>query len=359
MRTEGQLRESIQRFQESFWNRKSADRPPVGVYDERMFLPINFLRRPYLRPTVSPDDVTGELVMTEYEYSFANRAVSCDDYTAFSAAWRGVPWLEACCGCAVGYAEGSLAPRHFVESPEDLANVPIPAANGWFDRLRCETGRLEAQAPPDCWISPSILRGPSDVLAAMRGLSWFLLDLYDNPLALLRAAARIGQLLIETVEMHYSIVEPKLGGFGHIFGYWAPGSTVVIQEDAMGMCSPDMYRDIFMQSNAELVHRLGKYVLFHLHTTGYKHYKHVLDIPGIAGLEIGMESIGPTILDLVPVFREILEKSRLILHVGTGFELLPQVLRKLPTEGLFLGIPDKYVRNDQEFHEFTKAMWKS
>ena len=252
-----------------------------------------------------------------------------------------------------------MAPRHFVESPEDLANVPIPAANGWFDRLRCETGRLEAQAPPDCWISPSILRGPSDVLAAMRGLSWFLLDLYDNPLALLRAAARIGQLLIETVEMHYSIVEPKLGGFGHIFGYWAPGSTVVIQEDAMGMCSPDMYRDIFMQSNAELVHRLGKYVLFHLHTTGYKHYKHVLDIPGIAGLEIGMESIGPTILDLVPVFREILEKSRLILHVGTGFELLPQVLRKLPTEGLFLGIPDKYVRNDQEFHEFTKAMWKS
>jgi hypothetical protein len=119
-----------------------------------------------------------------------------------------------------------------------------------------------------------------------------------------------------------------------------------------------MYREIFMHNNAELVQHLGKYVLFHLHTTGYRHYKHVLDIPGIAGLEMGMESIGPTIVELVPVFREILERSRLILHVGAGFELLPQVLRKLPTEGLFVSVPDKYIRNDQEFIEFTRMIWK-
>jgi hypothetical protein len=98
--------------------------------------------------------------------------------------------------------------------------------------------------------------------------------------------------------------------------------------------------------------------MFHLHTTGYRHYKHVLSIPGIAGLEMALESIGPTALDLVPVFREVLEKSRLMLHVGTGFEHLPQVLSKLPKEGLFIAIPDKYIRNDQEFYEFTRAIWK-
>jgi hypothetical protein len=103
---------------------------------------------------------------------------------------------------------------------------------------------------------------------------------------------------------------------------------------------------------------LGEHVIFHLHTTGYQHYKHVLDIPGIAGLEMALESIGPTALDLVPVFREILEKSRLILNVGTGFELLPQVLSKLPKEGLFVAISDKYIRNDQEFHDFTTAIGK-
>jgi hypothetical protein len=42
------------------------------------------------------------------------------------------------------------------------------------------------------------------------------------------------------VDLHYSLLRPKLAGFGHIFGYWAPGKTVVIQEDAMGMCSRAM-----------------------------------------------------------------------------------------------------------------------
>jgi hypothetical protein len=358
MRTEGQLRETIQRFQESFWGKKKVDRPPVGIFDGRIFLPINFVRRPFTRPTISPDDVTGDLVMTEYEYSFAHRAVSCDDFIAFSAAWRGVPWLEACCGCAVRYAEGSLAPEHFVASPEELADLPVPAPNGWFECLGRETERLEAQAPSDCWISPSILRGPSDVLAAMRGMEGLFLDLYDHPEAVARAVPRVNHLLIKAVDLHYSIVRPKLGGFGHIFGYWAPGKTVVIQEDVMGMCSPATYRDVFMQGNAEVVNHLGKYVMFHLHATGYKHYKHVLSIPGIAGLEIAMETIGPSLLDLVPVFREILEESRLILQVSTGFEQLPEVLGKLPPEGLFLIIPDKCIRSDEEFREFTKANWK-
>jgi hypothetical protein len=192
----------------------------------------------------------------------------------------------------------------------------------------------------------------------MRGMGQFFLDLCENPRALATVAARVNRVLIDAVDLHYSLVKPKLGGFGHIFGYWAPGKTVVIQEDAMGLCSPAMYRDIFMPCDAEVVRRLGKNVLFHLHSTGCKHYKHVLGIPGVAGLEVAMESIGPSMLDLVPAFREILEKSRLILQVCTGFEQLPEVLRKLPLEGLFLTIPDQYIRSDQEFRQFTQANWK-
>jgi hypothetical protein len=68
-----------------------------------------------------------------------------------------------------------------------------------------------------------------------------------------------------------------------------------------------------------------------------------------------MESIGPTLLDMVPVFREILEKTRLMLQVCTGFEYLPEALRKLPREGLYLVIPSKYVPTDEAFLEFVAA----
>jgi len=186
----------------------------------------------------------------------------------------------------------------------------------------------------------------------------FFLDLCENPGAVATAAACVNHLLMKAVDLHYSLVQPKLGGFAHIFGYWAPGKTVVIQEDVMGMCSPAMYRDVFMQCNAEAVDHLGKYVIFHLHSIGYKHYKYVLNTPGLAGLEVALETIGPSLLDLVPVFREILEKSGLILQVCTGFEQLPEALRKLPSKGLFLAIPDKHIRGDEEFREFTKANWK-
>jgi hypothetical protein len=357
MRNEAQLDESIQRFRENFWGRKKADRPPVGVYDERVFLPVNFLRRPFPRPFVTPEDVTGDRVMTEYEYSFAQRPVTCDDFVSFSAPWRAVPWLEACCGCPVRCAERSLAPQHFVPTLEDLGNVPIPAANGWFERLGLETARLQAQAPFDCYLSPTILRGPSDILAAMRGMEHLFVDLCEDPRAVARAALRVNRVLIAALDLHYSLVQPKRGGFAHIFGYWAPGKTVVIQEDAMGMCSPAMYRDVFMQGNAEVVEHLGEYVLLHLHSTGCKHYGHVLDIPGIAGVQVATETIGPTLLELAPMLREILEKSRLLLMVYAGFEQLPEVLRKIPTEGLFLTISDKYIRSDKQFREFTKANW--
>jgi hypothetical protein len=358
MKTQAQLIESIQRFQVSFWDRKSTDRSPLGIYDEDIFLPIKFLRRAFTGSTVFPEDVNGDLVASEYEFSFTDRAVSCDDFTPFAAPWRGIPWLEAVCGCPVRYSQGSLAPGHFVESADELAHLPIPAPNGWLDCLRRETQRLEAQAAPDCWVSPSILRGPSDALAAMRGMTEFFLDLNDNPRAVERAASRVNQALVMEIDTHYSIVQPKLGGYAHIFGYWAPGKTIMLQEDVLGMCSPSIYRDIFMPFNAAIVKHLGPNVLFHFHSTGYQHYKHVMNIPGIAGAEMTLETIGPTLQDLVPVFREILDKTRLILQVCTGFEHLPEALRKLPREGLFLLIPSKYIPTDEAFREFVSANWK-
>jgi len=355
MKTHAQLLESVQRFQESFWDRKSTDRPPVGIYDEEIFLPIDFLRRPFAHATVCPADVTGELVASEYEYSFAKAAVSCDDYMAFSAPWRGIPWLEAACGCPVRYSRGSLAPAHFVESAEELAHLSLPAPNGWLECLRRETERVQAQSPLDCWVSPSILRGPSDALAAMRGMTEFFLDLHDHPQAVEMAASRVNQVLMMEIDTHYSIVQPKLGGYVQIMGYWAPGRTVMLQEDVLGMCSPLAYRDVFMQFNAAIVQHLGRHVLFHFHSTGFQHYSHVMDVPGLAGLEMTLETIGPTLRDLTPVLRRILEKTRLILQVCTGFEYLAETLRKLPREGLFLVIPSKYIPTDEAFREFIAA----
>lgn len=358
MKTRDQLLESIDRFRTSFWAKQTPrDRPPVGVAPDGCWLPVNYLRAPFERDVVRPEDVTPGKVRTDYEAGFADREIVSDDFIPYAAAWRAIPWLEVCCGCRALYAEGSLRPEHFVDSVADLADLPIPAHNPWLATLRRETERLVAWVPEDCWVSASILRGPSDVLAGLRGLDQFYLDLCDDPTLVKQAAERVNQLLIDALAMHVEAVPPKLGGYAHIFGYWAPGPTYVIQEDAMGMASPAVYREVFWPGNCQVVERFGDHILFHVHSTGFDHWRHVLDIPGLAGMELTVESNGPPLADLVPVLREILERGRLILCIDHGFDALPRALRHLPHEGLYLVINDRFLPTDAAFRDFVAANW--
>ena len=191
----------------------------------------------------------------------------------------------------------------------------------------------------------------------MRGQTEFCLDVVDNPRMLGELAGRINGILLDLLRAHFEWVAPKLGGYGHIYGYWSPEKTIVIQEDVMGICSPRVYRDLFLEHNARIVRELGDGVLFHLHSTGYRHYRDVLSIKGLAGLELTVESNGPSLRDLAPTLTEILEKTRLILYVGSGFEELPWLLRKVPQAGLYLLIPDRFIDSDQQFREFTNGSW--
>lgn len=358
MKTAEQLRESIERFQRVFWNKQSEGRPPIGIVNTDIYLPVKYLRSPLPRPHVEPEDVRADMVMTDYEFAFAQRPVNCDDWMPFAAPWRAVPWLEAWCGCPVRFASGALGPDPVCASVEALAAAPLPARDEWFSGLRDQTERLAASAPADCWISPTILRGPSDVLAALRGLTDVLCDLRDAPEVILQAAGRVHQLLLRAIDQHFSIVKPKLGGYGHIFGYWAPSPTIALQEDVLGLCHPNLYRDLFMSYTAEAVRHLGGCVVFHMHSTGVHHFRHVLRIPGLAGVQLTIEANGPPLAALLPVFREILEQSRLLLFVDHRFEELPAVLPHLPREGLYLAIPEMCLPTEGAFLKFTKTYWR-
>lgn len=355
MKDKDKLLESISRFRDGFWAKNPIDRPPTGIASDGVFMPINYLRKEFRRSKLVPSDINSELCMTDYEFGFSDRPIFSDDWMPFCAPWRAVPWLEAICGCPVRYSTGSLAPEHFVDSAKALADLPIPAEQLWLDCMKEQTGQLQAGAADDCWSSPSILRGPSDVLAAMRGITEFYCDIMTDADIIDEAAGRINRLFLDVLDTHFSIVGEKYGGYGHIYGYWAPGKTIVIQEDAMGMCSPETYRDIFMKYNADIVGHLGQHVLFHIHSTGFEHYKDVLSIPGIAGLQITMEANGPSLLDMLPVLKEILQKSRLILFVDHYFEQLPATLRQLPKEGFYLIISDKYIKSEEQFGEFISC----
>ena len=357
MKDRARLEASIDRFRRGFWDREAVDRPPVGVLPDRAWLPVNYLREPLHATEFGPNDVGPALAETDYEDASAHRAVTGDDWLPWVAAWRAVPWLEAMSGCAVRAAEGSLAPGPWADSLADLRDLRLPRDPGWFDRLAALTATLEATAPEDCWVSTTILRGPSDVLAAMRGLTNFYLDLVDDPATIATAAAAVNRLHLAVLDRHFSIARPRLGGYGHIYGYWSPEPTTVIQDDVLGMCSPTIFRDIFLPCAAEIVEHVGSRVLYHLHSTGYAHYRHVLDVPGLAGVELTVESNGPSLRDLLPPLRDIASRSRLLLMVDAHFDQLVEVARQLPGDGVYVAVSDRFVASDQAFRDLVTAAW--
>jgi len=355
VKSAAQLALSIDRFREGFWGRRAVDHPPIGVYPDRSLLPVNYLKAPFPRAKVEPSDVSAALVRTDFEDASFGRRVISDDWMPFSAAWRAVPWLEAICGCGVPFAEGSLSAQEFVRDVRELPGLCLPANGEWAECLREQTAFLVETSPPDCWVSPTIIRGLSDTLAGLRGLSDFFLDIYDAPEIVDETAARVSSVLLDLVDMHFGLVPAKLGGYGHIFGYWSPGPSFVLQEDMMGLCSPEVYRDHFMRPDARIVERLGPCTLFHVHSTGYQHYRHLLQIPGLGGLELTVEANGPSLLELAPVFNEVLEQTRLVVFVDAHFDDLSEMLRRIPHDGLYLIVSDKFIPTEEDYQAFVAA----
>ena len=352
-----QLDASIDRFRRGFWNREAMDRPPFGVLPDRAWLPLLYLRGPLRASEFQPADIGPELARSDYEDAAEHRTVTLDDWMPWAAPWRGVPWLEAIAGCSVLAAQGSLAPGAWADSIEQMRDLTEPRGKGWFDRLGVLTAELEAAAPDDCFVSTSIYRGPSDVLAAARGLTNFYLDLADEPETVAEVALAVNQMHLAVLARHFSIVKPRLGGYGHIYGFWSPEPTTMIQDDVLGMTSPATFRDYFSACAAEIVSHLGSRVMYHLHSTGFGHWRHLLDIPGLAGVELTVEPIGPSLHDLAPILREIAERSRLLLMVDSHFDEFVDVVGKLPTDGVYVGVSDKYVRNNDEYLELLSATW--
>jgi hypothetical protein len=358
MKTEDQIKESIERFKLSFWEKKSGVRTPVGVVPQGIFTPICYLKKEMAKNELNPRDIADGSYLSDYEYAAAHKKFGCDDWFPFSAAWRGVPWIEAICGCPVRYSTGALVPGERTESLSELADASFPFEGGWAERLKELTAGIAANPIPDCFASPTILRGVTDIIAAMRSMTNFYMDLMDNRDAIKKISEKITDLYIQILDMHFSAVKPKYGGYGHIYGYWAPGKNNVIQEDVLGMCSPTLFREMFMENNARIVKHIGDYALFHLHSTGYGYYRDVTDIPGIAGLELTVEMNGPPLRYMLSDIRYILEKSRLILFVDHYFEDIPFILDKIPHEGLYILISDKFISEEKAFTDFIKNNFK-
>ena len=240
------------------------------------------------------------------------------DLFAVIGAPRALPWMEAIAGCPVLLSvEAGTVTAKAALAPDAPLAAPQPAA-AWQDLLERYTRALAvADVRAGLPMAHTLLRGPSDVLMAMLGAQRFCLELVDHPAEMMRLTEHCASLWIETLKSQYRALPPFAGGyFAGVLGLWAPGPGAVFQEDATSFISARAYRRFFMPSD-EAIADAFDFSLIHLHSTGLHILEAVLEIAALDAINIVVDPSGPTLPELLPVFRKV--QARKALHVHGTF----------------------------------------
>ena len=178
------------------------------------------------------------------------------------------PWAEAAMGCRVVYTG-----KNFWSSPPD-GPVDDQTGDPWLKRYGELLDFLAERFGGEYPIGQPILRGPLDLAAAVFGEEQMIYRLYDHPEEMKAFLKRAADVFLRFVQVQHERSPVFLGGsvVGSYY-IWTPGSCIRLQEDAMALLSPDLYREFGHPVDCRIA-EAAEYTLFHMHAT----VLHLLDV---------------------------------------------------------------------------------
>lgn len=333
---ESSLEETLDRYR-AFWKRQETDRPIIGVclasyFPLEMFDSISLPEEGYLRP----EDLDVGIFLDEYEREWIeSREVAGDQFWVATPFW-GIPWMEAIVGCPIRISGESIWAEPFVEDLRSLQDIALSGENAWLQKLLEFTKRLVERSKGRYPVSTPIMRGPSDIVAAMRGSERFMLDLYDHPDEVRRLAEICADIWIRVAGAQLNLIPPFHGGYcSGNRQIWAPGICIETQEDASRMISPNLYRRFFLSSDRRIVSSFD-FAFIHLHSNSLHILDELLGIPQLAAIEITIDVTGPSPMELIPVIGKVQKQKPVIVHGKISLGEMKEMVHSLSSAGLCL-----------------------
>lgn len=325
-----------------FWAREPVDRPLAGFTLKSWFPMYEFAAsRAWLGlDYLGPDMIHPEEFIEDQEKLMKEGEVTEDDVFRGAGPCEAVPWLEAMLGARLRILDESVLALDLDLSWEGLEALTLDQKSPWFQKYLEFIRVLVAASNGRYPIShvPSIV-GPSDIVATLRGHSNMILDFYDAPEKLVQLFYRIESLLGEIREAQWSVTPLFQGGyFDATYQLWAPGPLVRMQEDALGLFSPKVYRRLLRPVDREWARRTP-YTIMHNHSTSMFVLDDILEVEEITALQVNRDVEGPALERMIPFYRMIQDADRSLMVRGsfTAREL-DQMLESLTPAGLYLYI---------------------
>ena len=235
---DGRLSTILQRHK-AFWKLEDIDQPLVG-FSRFSYFPLDDFDLGVEEGLITPGMLNLDNLLPQYENSFLDGGLYMGDLLwAANPIW-GLPWLEAIIGCGVEvrHRSTSLWAKRVYDSINDVREVKHSSDNGWFQFLLDFTSALSGQSRGRYPLAAPLMRGPVDMLAALIGSEQLAYAAYDMPQKLRTLAEQCAEVFVTVAKAQIERMSKFHGGYSQMQHVWAPGITVMTQQDAAVFFTP-------------------------------------------------------------------------------------------------------------------------
>ncbi|MDH7499827.1 MAG: hypothetical protein QHH30_05515, partial [candidate division NC10 bacterium] len=287
----------------AFWNREPVSRPLVGFSIKSWFPLEEFAasRAWQSHEILTPEMIDPEAFMDDQERLLREGEVMEDDILRGASPSQAVPWIDAMLGSTLRILPGSVLGVERTLSWEALASVRLDPQDPWF-RKYMEFGEVLAKRSQGRFpVSHGTLIGPTDLFACFRGHTQSLMDLLEEPERSQEALWRFAHIFEEITREFWRRVPLFYEGyFDAQYQFWTERPILRMQEDAIAVYSPQLYRDYVQPIDRYLAGQFAGSFM-HLHSTSLFLLDLILEIDELRCLQVNYEvgSGGPDIWGMI------------------------------------------------------------
>ena len=324
-----------------FWNRDAVKRPLVG-FSFKSWLPLQEYHASSIWPTdkeLTPGMINPADFLDDQEKLLVEGESMDDDILRGASAIQSVFWGDGILSCKMRVLPGTVVAEPLNFEWAQIDKIDFDRQSPWYKKYIDFTKALVMRSAGRFPVSHGSLNGPTDYAVSLRGHEQIVVDLMLEPEPAASLIRRMGKFFVDlTNEAWKNITLFHDGYYDAQYNLWAPSSICRLQEDAVAVLSPELYRKYVKPVDEWICSNYGS-PFIHLHATSMIVLDEMLEIPCLNCYEVNNDVGGPPVPWLIPYLQKIQKaKKSLLIRGSFSADEMRLLMDSLDPAGLYLYI---------------------
>lgn len=336
----------INKYKE-FWN-KTNKVPLIGYSIGSYFISKRFNAvSKFLRENkqIYPDminvlDFKNDYLRMAEEYEKFNR-----DTLFTGVPFTGLPWMEAILGCEVSSTNSGFV-AHSQNTEINHFDIRKAFNRNWYKKYIEFTVMLKEIGKDRFPVGQPIMRGPTDIVGTILGQEQLVYNFYDYPEKVIRLMNNSVDIFLDIIKENKNKIDSFCGGSSiGFYDLWCPGECIWYQDDLNALLSPEIYEKYIYDIHKRIC-KSYEYSMIHLHPASFYIIDYLLKIDELNAIQINKDVGGPSVEEMIPIFKKVQEKKNLIIWGDFDKNEMDMLTKNLKPEGLYIIIFSENFKQD-------------